>query len=278
MRKVLILLMGLFVLSNIKIDSKAADDKSEKLINATEFGLIKELEEQMLSETTEFLESENIKYNNLSLSFSEASKVYIDSDISSTDTVNENDIMAFLKQGDYVWVIPVYGIEESENQNLTITVAKALPYDEDRCQVLSEEEKQLVKEEAGKWSISEIGISENIPYTEQMKRIDNMVDSYTVVGGLKGMFQPIAIGFQSGAAKYWISLGYDYELLQNRRGSAEVNEGIYDYELIKEEMDAYKGVENMSGGGNGIQEKNEYGIILLMICLFFAAVIGVKSA
>lgn len=276
MRKLFILLAGLFLLSNAKIDSHAAGDESEKLINATEFELIKELKDQMLSETKEFLESESIKFNDITVGFSEASKVYVDSDISNTNTVNENDIMTFLKQGDYVWVIPAYGIDESSNQNVTITVAKALPYDEKRCQVLSEEEKQLVKEEAGKWSISEIGISENTPYTEQMKQIGNMVDSYTIVGGLKGMFQPVAIGFQNGEAKYWISLGYDYELLQDGSKGAKVNEGVYDYESIKEKMDAYKDAENVSGGGNGSQERNRYSIILPIICLLLIAVIGGK--
>lgn len=276
MRNILVFLIGLFVLSNIKFDSQAAGDRSEKLTKATEFGLIKELEEQMLLESAEFLESEDIKFNNLSVRYSEASKVYIDSDISNTDTVNEKDIMSFLKHGDYVWVVPVYGIDESENQNMTITVAKALPYDENRCQVLNEEEKQLVKEEAGKWGISEIGISENIPFAEKMKQTDNMVDSYTIVGGLKGMFQPVAIGFQNGAAKYWISLGYDYELLQDRNRSAKVNEGIYDYELIKEKIDVYKDADNVSGGGSSIQERDEYRIISLMICLLFAAAVGVK--
>lgn len=278
MRKILVLLIGIFALSSVKIDSQAVDDKSEKLTNAVEFDSIEELEEQMLSETTEFLENENIKFNNLSVSYLEASKVYIDSDISITDTVNENDIMDFLKQGDYVWVIPVYGIDESENQNITITVAKALPYDENKCQILSEEEKQLVREEAGKWGISEIGISENIPYAEQMKQIDKIVDvdHYTIVGGLKGMFQPVAIGFKNGMAKYVISLGYDYELLQNRSGNDKVNEGIYDYKLIREKMNVYKETENVSGGGNSVQQGNEYNTMLLMICLFLVAMTGIK--
>jgi len=50
----------------------------------------------------------------------------------------------------------------------------------------------------------------------------------------------------------------------------------YDYELIKEKIDVYKDADNVSGGGSSIQERDEYRIILLMICLLFAAAVGVK--
>lgn len=92
--------------------------------------------------------------------------------------------------------------------------------------------KRLVKAEAEKWGISEIGISENTPYTEQMIQRGNIVDSYTIVGELKGMFQPAAIGF--------------------------------------------KDAENVSGEGNGIQERERNSIMLPIICLFIIAVTGGK--
>lgn len=248
MKKMVVFVLGMLAVLSVKMDCQAAIEENEKLPAKPEFAEIKSLENTMLSQAEEILDVEGIEFEELSLNYADASKVYVDMDMAAISSTKEEDLVAFLDKSNYVWVIPVEGVSDESGFHVAITVSRGVKYDEERGRVLTEQEKQMIKDQEGEWIISEIAVQEMDNYVNQMKKAEDVIDHYIIVGGVQGLFHPIAIGFQNGTAKYWIGLGYDYGLLKDEQKVVSSREDIFDYETVKADVDAFKRTANVSGG------------------------------
>ena len=179
------------------------------------------------------------------LQYDRAEKVYIDTGIENQKTVKEEEIRDFLNKCNYVWVIPA----EVDGKNIQVTVGKGQPLNPERSKELTEEEREKIAKNEGKWEITEVAVREMEPYARQMEKMSDIADEYVLVGGIPGLRMPIAIGFKDQAAKYWIELGYQYEILEEMPKTKTAQDGIFDYGEVKSRLEEYESNPNVLGGG-----------------------------
>lgn len=262
MKKKCLMLLSLLLIVMGNITVLAADGEShgeEILIKSEAYQEIKKEEAYVKESIATLLYGESgeeiPKEFHPVLQYDQAEKVYIDTGIENRNLVKEEEIRNFLSQCNYVWVIPA----EVDGKNIQVTAAKGRPLDPERSKELTEEERKKIKENEGKWEITEVAVREMEPYARQMENMSDLADEYVLVGGIPGLRMPIAIGFKDGEAKYWIELGYQYEILEEMPKTRTVQDGIFDYSAVKDRLEKYDGDPNLLGGGqsheSGANEK-----------------------
>ena len=109
-----------------------------------------------------------------------------------------------------------------------------------------------------------------------MKNMSGIADEYVLVGGIPGLRMPIAIGFKDGEAKNWITLGYQYEILEEMPKASGSQDGVFDYSAVKDRLEEYDGDPNLFGGG----QSPEFGVnskiaIIggILVCVVIGAVV-----
>lgn len=246
-KKCLILLsLLLIVMGNIIV---FAADGEETLIKSEAYQEIKKEEAYVKESIATLLYGENgeeipEEFHPV-LQYEQAEKVYIDTGIENQNLVKEDEIRNFLSQCNYVWVIPV----EVDGKNIQVTAAKGRPLNPERSKELTEEEREKIKENEGKWEITEVAVREMEPYARQMENMSGLMEEYVLVGGIPGLRMPIAIGFKDEEAKYWIELGYQYEILEEMPKTGTAQDGVFDYSAVKDRLEEYNGETNLLGSG-----------------------------
>ena len=196
----------------------------------------------------------------IDIDFSRCYKVYVDTEILSLES--EAEIKGKLEESKYIWELFL----QIDGEVWTVTIARGLDYDSSNSDVLTEEQKQELKDNAGKWTISEISAGCNYPdysdtVSESCKDLKQITD-IILVGNQKGFQQPIGIAFAEGKAKYIIDLGLSYpDFLFDREDSvyegARICDRVYDYQtlsaLVYENNDT-KSVEESGGGAGTVAE------------------------
>lgn len=244
-KKCLILLsLLLIVMGNIIV---FAADGEETLIKSEAYQEIKKEEAYVKESIATLLYGENgeeipEEFHPV-LQYEQAEKVYIDTGIENQNLVKEDEIRNFLSQCNYVWVIPV----EVDGKNIQVTAAKGRPLNPERSKELTEEEREKIKENEGKWEITEVAVREMEPYARQMENMSGLMEEYVLVGGIPGLRMPIAIGFKDEEAKYWIELGYQYEILEEMPKTGTAQDGVFDYSAVKDRLEEYNGETNLLG-------------------------------
>lgn len=273
----IILSLLLIVMGNTAV--LAADGESygeETFIKSEAYQDIKKEEAYVKESIATLLYEENSesvpKDFNPVLQYDQAEKVYIDTGIENLKSEEEAEIRNFLNECNYVWVIPV----EVDGKNIQVTAAKGRPLDPERSKNLNEEERKQIKENEGKWGITEVAVREMEPYARQMKNMSGIADEYVLVGGIPGLRMPIAIGFKDGEAKNWITLGYQYEILEEMPKTSGSQDGVFDYSAVKDRLEEYDGDPNLFGGG----QSPEFGVnskiaIIggIVVCVVIGAVV-----
>lgn len=254
-KKCLILLsVLLIVMGNIIV---FAADGEETLIKSEAYQEIKKEEAYVKESIATLLYGENgeeipEEFHPV-LQYEQAEKVYIDTGIENQNLVKEDEIRNFLSQCNYVWVIPV----EVDGKNIQVTAAKGRPLNTERSKELTEEEREKIKENEGKWEITEVAVREMEPYARQMENMSGLMEEYVLVGGIPGLRMPIAIGFKDEEAKYWIELGYQYEILEEMPKTGTAQDGVFDYSAVKDRLEEYNGETNLlCSGQSGELEAN----------------------
>lgn len=149
MKKILLLILCSFILMNFGTVASAESvwevlgEKEDILTESDDFEGVKKLEAEMLrgledmcdwlKDPSDFPES---------MDFSMAVKVYVDTGIQNYETDQEKEIIKNFGQSEYVWVIPMV----ISGENVTVTVAKGQPLNEERASVLTSEEKDEIRD------------------------------------------------------------------------------------------------------------------------------------
>lgn len=116
--------------------------------------------------------------------FDKGVKVYIDTNVIKLQTSNSNDILNALKESEYVWVIP-FVLDGEYGQ---ITLGRGMPLDESVADILSDEEKEQIIANEGRWTITE----------ERMDTVGSYYDTVAQLEPIDGAQKVIFVGSQPG--------------------------------------------------------------------------------
>ena len=106
--------------------------------------------------------------------------------------------------------------------------------------------------------------------------MSDIADEYVLVGGIPGLRMPIAIGFKDQEAKYWIELGYQYEILEEMPNTKTAQDGIFDYGEVKSRLEEYESDPNVLGGGQSVEIEENNKIVWIggiMACVIIGIVL-----
>lgn len=155
--------------------------------------------------------------------YTEAYKVYIDTQILSMNTADEEEIRAALEKGDYYWMLPF-----PDYNGYT--------------------RKACVLKRGGQWSVSSVEeyesdpeVSYLLPAAKRMARLPQGDYSAVLVGGLNYIQQPVAVVFQEGEARYLVESQYPLPLEGSDQQKQKLlapgfslEDGVYDYKKVSQ--------------------------------------------
>ena len=262
MKKLMVLIIGGILLMQLCTFAKAESvedipvEKGDILCESVDFEEIKKLESEMLNgleDMCDWLEKPSDFPKKMD--FSNAVKIYVDTGIQNLGTDKETEIMKNLALSNYVWVIHM----KIGGENVSVTVARGKPLNEERASVLTAEDREEIANQEGKWMISEWATGVAEPFLSQIQDNQDIVkscDHTVLIGGVPGLRQPAVLGFQDGKALGWMSLGYDYPILEEMSNTRSASKGLYDFDAVMEASQEYaNSIDNTSGGGGTIVEK-----------------------
>ncbi len=262
MKKILLLILCSVILMNFGTVASAESvwevlgEKEDILTESNDFLEVKKLEEEMLRGLKNMYDGMEMPSDfPESMDFSMAVKVYVDTGIQNYETDQEKEIIKNFGQSEYVWVIPMV----ISGENVTVTVAKGQPLNEERASVLTSEEKDEIRDQEGKWTISEWAVGVGDPLLSQVQDKKDLLkdcDRAVLVGGVPGLHEPAVLGFKEGKAALWMPLGFSYPMLEDLPKSRGVSNGLYQYsDVIEASQEYVRYINSGSGGGGSIVEK-----------------------
>ena len=129
---------------------------------------------------------------------------------------------------------------------------------EEAKSVLTKAEQEEVKNHAGKWMITETAEHTVEPYYDILLEKREALSDCTrvvLVGSQPGMRQPVALGMDDETARIWISLGYQYPVMEKIPETQNVESGVYSFESVAEISDTYIEDSEVSTGA-GVQSRS----------------------
>lgn len=165
-------------------------------------------------------------------------------------------------------------------ENVRVTVAKGLPLNPENASVLTEAEKEEVRDNEGEWIITEIGVGVVDPYLSQLSKnphTQNGCDHIVLIGGIPGMRQPAALSFRDGKAEGWLTLGYQYPILEELPKTRSLSYTLYDYETVMDASQKYVYLDDNTAGGGGVYLEKEVPISIYIVAVpvaIIAIVVG----
>ena len=129
---------------------------------------------------------------------------------------------------------------------------------EEAKSVLTKAEQEEVKNHAGKWMITETAEHTVEPYYDILLEKREALSDCTrvvLVGSQPGMRQPVALGMDDETARIWISLGYQYPVMEKIPETQNVESGVYSFESVADISDTYIEDSEVSTGA-GVQSRS----------------------
>lgn len=215
----------------------------DQLITSNDWTEISNLQDEMKKEEPD-----------ATIDYDKALKVYVDCNLIKLQTADTKKLTSALESANYVWVIP-FKMEKTYGM---FTVAKGLPLREEAKSVLTKAEQEEVKNHAGKWMITETAEHTVEPYYDILLEKREALSDCTrvvLVGSQPGMRQPVALGMDDETARIWISLGYQYPVMEKIPETQNVESGVYSFDSVAEISDTYIEDSEVSTGA-GVQSRS----------------------
>lgn len=215
----------------------------DQLITSNDWTEISNLQDEMKKEEPD-----------ATIDYDKALKVYVDCNLIKLQTADTKKLTSALESANYVWVIP-FKMEKTYGM---FTVAKGLPLREEAKFVLTKAEQEEVKNHAGKWMLTETAEHTVEPYYDILLEKREALSDCTrvvLVGSQPGMRQPVALGMDDETARIWISLGYQYPVMEKIPETQNVESGVYSFESVAEISDTYIEDSEVSTGA-GVQSRS----------------------
>lgn len=264
MKKIFACLLALSVLVSLSTSALAADfsqDAEVELCNLTE---------EIIATVSE-LYGEEITSNDID--FTNAFKVYVDTNVFDLPTNDASEIEDALESGNYIYLLPI----SVDKGTIVVNIQKGLPLSDNAKAVLTEEEQQEVLNNVGKWIASSITLydlgNNSYDYAYVLSRKVNKIPDGTLLVGSLPIFEDVValVPNSEGDIEKIVPVtntSYSLGQMSNSRNSSEV----YDYSTVKEyakELPA----ENTNLAGGIVNENVAtsqsgvfFSIALLVVC------------
>ena len=242
--KIMLMMITIFTIAGSAVyAAEIPVSDQDQLITSRDWTEISNLQDEMKKEEPD-----------ATIDYDKALKVYVDCNLIKLQTADTKKLTSALESANYVWVIP-FKMEKTYGM---FTVAKGLPLREEAKSVLTKAEQEEVKNHAGKWMITEIAEHTVEPYYDILLEKREALSDCTrvvLVGSQPGMRQPVALGMDDETARIWISLGYQYPVMEKIPETQNVESGVYSFESVAEISDTYIEDSEVSTGA-GVQSRS----------------------
>ena len=258
--KIMLMMITIFTIAGSAVyAAEIPVSDQDQLITSSDWTEISNLQDEMKKEEPD-----------ATIDYDKALKVYVDCNLIKLQTADTKKLTSALESANYVWVIP-FKMEKTYGM---FTVAKGLPLREEAKSVLTKAEQEEVKNHAGKWMITETaehktglsiihlllffnGACRDSFYDILLEKREALSDCTRVVlvGSQPGMRQPVALGMDDETARIWISLGYQYPVMEKIPETQNVESGVYSFESVAEISDTYIEDSEVSTGA-GVQSRS----------------------
>ena len=231
--KIMLMMITIFTIAGSAVyAAEIPVSDQDQLITSNDWTEISNLQDEMKKEEPD-----------ATIDYDKALKVYVDCNLIKLQTADTKKLTSALESANYVWVIP-FKMEKTYGM---FTVAKGLPLREEAKSVLTKAEQEEVKNHAGKWMITEIAEHTVKPYYDILLEKREALSDCTrvvLVGSQPGMRQPVALGMDDETARIWISLGYQYPVMEKIPETQNVE--ISDTYIEDSEVSTGAGVQSRS--------------------------------
>lgn len=218
-----------------------------------------------------------------------AKRIYVGAnEIFESENLSEESIRSILSSCEYMWLLDVV----VNGDTYEVNISKGQPMDEESESLLTEEQKQEVQKNEGKWIVA--GVSQYdgkiIDYNAKIEKNLQVVncDEAEIVfcGGLRYIYNPVAIVLSQNEDIFMIPMhnlefeGTEKQVQALKADGAESGDEIFRLEGMKEaviEMDQkMEGTEtDMSGSGAKIiLYENKRGIVFAVVLLTVVVVLS----
>ena len=212
--KIMLMMITIFTIAGSAVyAAEIPVSDQDQLITSRDWTEISNLQDEMKKEEPD-----------ATIDYDKALKVYVDCNLIKLQTADTKKLTSALESANYVWVIP-FKMEKTYGM---FTVAKGLPLREEAKSVLTKAEQEEVKNHAGKWMITETAEHTVEPYYDILLEKREALSDCTrvvLVGSQPGMRQPVALGMDDETARIWISLGYQYPVMEKISETQNVESG-----------------------------------------------------
>ena len=242
--KIMLMMITIFTIAGSAVyAAEIPVSDQDQLITSRDWTEISNLQDEMKKEEPD-----------ATIDYDKALKVYVDCNLIKLQTADTKKLTSALESANYVWVIP-FKMEKTYGM---FTVAKGLPLSEEAKSVLTKAEQEEVKNHAGKWMITETAEHTVEPYYDILLEKREALSDCTrvvLVGSQPGMRQPVALGMDDETARIWISLGYQYPVMEKIPETQNVESGVYSFDSVAEISDTYIEDSEVSTGA-GVQSRS----------------------
>lgn len=234
-----ILFLLLFFSFCIKSTAYAKSTSYDEFVKSMEYSEIISLTDIIKENVESIYQAEyknNTTLNSDVITFDNIEKIYIDTGIETVQSDKKEDILKLLERSDYVWVVPL----EIEGKNIEVTLAQGLPFNESIADVLTPEEAQEIKDNEGKWIITQITVDASQTYTRLInENVKNTkIEQVVLVGGIPGIINPIGIGFTGDKATHWVNIDNVLNIDEKNR-SGESSTNLLDFNTTLDQIEEH---------------------------------------
>lgn len=255
MKKILFTFMTILMSASMVYTASAETASDGKALSdftaSPEYAEIISLEDEMLLWLEDACDYGELSIPaNLAIDFTRAVKLYVGTDIFSLNTQAKNVILEALEQGPYMWIVPVW-IQDTQ---IMLEIVKGMPLNPDAEPYLTEEQKEKIISQEGKWTVG--GYTANW-CPEYLTTIQNTLQTqrdcqdYVLVGGLPGLEKPVALFMDDKSAKKVLMLqSYNQSIMsQSNSISRTIDANLWTY------SDTAKLVDQIKKGNMNLQEQ-----------------------
>lgn len=261
-----------FILCNFPLYASAST-LSEETCDAE----VKEVVYEVISEVNAAYHREysGKSINKEGVNFADAYKVYIDYDFFDDTEVTRVELQEKLSTLSEVWCIPVF----YEEATVIVEVSRGLPLNEDKVHLMTEEQKQEIMENAGKWTVVRYSLYDGMVdyknYVEE-KLQENTVSKreadYVFLGGVQNAQGVLAAIIENNTVTKIVEMsGAEMPSEIGSEQSISVS-GAYSYMEYKEKIaqDVEQNIafadDDLSGGGmtGTVNSQEDLGLKILL--------------
>lgn len=275
-----------FILCNFPLYASAST-----LSEATCDAEVKEVVYEVISEVNAAYHREysGKSINKEGVNFADAYKVYIDYDFFDDTEVTKAELQEKLSTLSEVWCVPVF----YEDATVIVEVSRGLPLNEDKVHLMTEEQKQEIMENEGKWTVVRYSLYDGMVdyknYMEEKLQENNVSRGeadYIFLGGVQNAQGVLAAIIENNTVTKIVEMSSaEIPSEMGSEQSVSVN-GVYSYTEYKEKIaqEAEQNItfvnDGLSGGGmtGTVNSQEDFGLKILLPVIALGTMVIVSFA